>query len=83
MTFIGVAISFINIPFKYVGEAYFDALKQPYVYIQALILTGQFEAAIEFMSRISGMKSHAVHIAIALHENHLLLCGEPSSPIRK
>ncbi|ODN00680.1 Nuclear pore complex protein Nup93 [Orchesella cincta] len=63
------------------GEYYFDAVKQPYVYIQALILTGQFEASIEFMSRVSGMKSHAVHVAIALQEGHLLLTSDPKSPI--
>lgn len=37
-----------------------------------LILTGQFEAAVEFLSRVGKFKVHAVHIAIALHELGLL-----------
>lgn len=37
-----------------------------------LILTGQFEAAIEFLYRVGKYKVHAVHIAIALHELGLL-----------
>src|SRR5271156_5499482 len=49
------------------GEAHFDAFKQPYTYFQALVLTGQFEAALEFLSRISGLRAHAVHVAIVLN----------------
>jgi len=53
------------------------------LYAQALLLTGQFEAGVEFMSRVSGLKGHAVHIALALNENNLLLTSEARSPLRK
>ncbi|EDV92855.1 nuclear pore complex protein Nup93-1 [Drosophila grimshawi] len=54
------------------GEEYFDALHQPYLYFQALALTGQFEAAIEFLFRTDANRVHAVHMAIALHELGML-----------
>lgn len=65
------------------GESHFDAFKQPFTYFQALMLTGQFEAAIEFLSRVSGLRSHAVHLAIVLHEMNLLIISDPKSPTRK
>ncbi|KAK7086044.1 Nucleoporin nup93, partial [Halocaridina rubra] len=37
-----------------------------------LLLTGQFEAAIEFLSRKENLRCHAVHVALALHEMNLL-----------
>ncbi|KAH8407260.1 hypothetical protein KR222_011787 [Zaprionus bogoriensis] len=54
------------------GEKYFNAAQQPHVYFQALALTGQFEAAIEFLARSEPLRVHAVHMAIALHELGLL-----------
>ncbi|KDR10998.1 nuclear pore complex protein Nup93-like [Zootermopsis nevadensis] len=54
------------------GESHYNAHEQPHVYFQVLILTGQFEAAIEFLARIEKLRVHAVHIAIALNEHHLL-----------
>ncbi|KAH8402913.1 hypothetical protein KR222_000094 [Zaprionus bogoriensis] len=42
------------------------------VYFQLLILTGHFEAAIEFLARSEAMRPHAVHMAIALDELQLL-----------
>lgn len=59
------------------GESHYSAHDQPHVYFQVLILTGQFEAAIEFLARIEKLRVHAVHIAIALNEHHLL--GVPSN----
>ncbi|KAK6632192.1 hypothetical protein RUM44_007223 [Polyplax serrata] len=54
------------------GETHYKAYEQPHIYFEMLILTGQFEAAIEFLYRVGKFKVHAVHIAIALHEMGLL-----------
>jgi nuclear pore complex protein Nup93 len=54
------------------GEKHFHANEQPHTYFQILILTGQFEAAIEFLSRFERFRTHAVHIGLALNELHLL-----------
>ncbi|KAJ9579367.1 hypothetical protein L9F63_024525, partial [Diploptera punctata] len=54
------------------GESHYNAYDQPHVYFQVLILTGQFEAAIEFLARVEKLRVHAVHIAIALNEHNLL-----------
>ncbi|EDW97527.1 nuclear pore complex protein Nup93-1 [Drosophila yakuba] len=54
------------------GEKYFNARQQPYLYFETLALTGQFEAAIEFLARRDDNRAHAVHMAIALHELGLL-----------
>ncbi|XP_063705344.1 nuclear pore complex protein Nup93-1-like [Culicoides brevitarsis] len=59
------------------GEKHFNAAEQPLLYFKVLVLTGQFEAAIEFLSRSAQYKTHAIHIALALHELHLL--GGPRS----
>jgi len=63
--------------FSHSGESHYNAQDQPHVYFQVLVLTGQFEAAIEFLARIEKLRVHAVHIAIALNEHHLL--GVPSN----
>lgn len=48
-----------------------------------LALTGQFESALEFLARSERFKVHGVHIAIALHELHLLaLSASPGSLLR-
>lgn len=70
--------------FYFLGENHYKAHIQPHIYFQMLILTGQFEAAIEFLYRTGNLKVHAVHIAIALHELGLL--ADPPSvlaPLRK
>lgn len=54
------------------GEKYYNASEQPHIYFQVLALTGQFEAAIEFLSRFDRYRTHAVHIALALNELHLI-----------
>ncbi|XP_033164864.1 nuclear pore complex protein Nup93-1 [Drosophila mauritiana] len=54
------------------GEKYFNARQQPYLYFETLALTGQFEAAIEFLARQDDNRAHAVHMAIALFELGLL-----------
>lgn len=66
------------------GEKHFNAEEQPHLYFQVLALTGQFEPAIEFLSRFDRYRPHAVHIALALNEMHML--GLPSvaqQPLRK
>lgn len=55
------------------GKAYKD---QPHVYFELLFLIGQFESAIDFLYRSVKYSNHAVHIAIALHEKHLLATPE-------
>lgn len=57
------------------GEKHFNASEQRHLYFQVLALTGQFEAAIEFLSRTEKYRTHAVHIALALNE--LFLIGGP------
>lgn len=45
-------------------------------------MTGQFEAAIEFLSRKEALRCHAVHIALALHEMNLLaLPAQVQAPV--
>ncbi|XP_017780537.1 PREDICTED: nuclear pore complex protein Nup93-like [Nicrophorus vespilloides] len=64
------------------GESHYDAMHQPHLYFQVLALTGQFEAAIEFLSRIERYKVHAVHMAIALNELYILAGpSDYSSPL--
>lgn len=60
------------------GESHYDAYNQPHLYFQVLLLTGQFEAALEFLARIERYKVHSVHMAIALKELYLL--GGPYDP---
>lgn len=50
------------------GEKHFNATEQPHLYFQMLTLTGQFEAAIEFLSRFERYRTHALHIALGLNE---------------
>lgn len=57
------------------GEKHFNANEQPHLYFQVLALTGQFEPAIEFLSRFDRYRTHAVHIALALSE--LFMLGGP------
>lgn len=47
------------------------------LYTQVLVLTSQFEAAIEFLSRVEHLRHHAVHMALVLFELNLLFL--PSS----
>ena len=66
------------------GETHFNAYQQPFLYFQVLLLTAQFEAAIEFMSRIERLRCHAVHVAIVLYELKLLLVsGSSQAQLRK
>lgn len=55
------------------GKPYMD---QPHVYFELLFLIGQFESAIDFLYRNVEFSNHAVHIAIALKEKHLLATPE-------
>ncbi|XP_034479428.1 nuclear pore complex protein Nup93-1 [Drosophila innubila] len=59
------------------GENYFNAREKTPLYFQVLVLTGQFESAIEFLARTDVNRPHAVHMAIALNE--LSMLGTPSS----
>ncbi|KAK7873073.1 hypothetical protein R5R35_000357 [Gryllus longicercus] len=54
------------------GEKHYNASAQPLLYFQMLFLTGQFEAAVEFLSRQDRLRTHAIHIALALSELQLL-----------
>ncbi|XP_025423219.1 nuclear pore complex protein Nup93-like [Sipha flava] len=55
---------------------------QPMSYFQLLFLTGQFESAIQFIFRHPKLRSHAIHIAIALNEMGLLyLSDDVDQPI--
>uniref|UniRef100_A0A6M2DPY4 Nuclear pore protein n=1 Tax=Xenopsylla cheopis TaxID=163159 RepID=A0A6M2DPY4_XENCH len=56
------------------GETYYNAAEHPLLYAQVLLLSGQLEAAIEFLSRSNRLRCHAVHAALALHELHMLAC---------
>lgn len=57
------------------GEKHFNANEQPHLYFQILGLTGQFEAAIEFLSRFDKYNATAIHVALALNE--LCMIGGP------
>ncbi|XP_041375379.1 nuclear pore complex protein Nup93-like isoform X2 [Gigantopelta aegis] len=59
--------------YKDYGESHFSGYSQPFLYFQVLVLTAQFEAAIEFLSRIERLRCHAVHVALVLFEHKLLL----------
>lgn len=54
------------------GESHFQGYQNPMLYTQVLVLTGQFEAAIEFLSRVEHLRHHAVHMALVLYELNLL-----------
>nr|CAD7462914.1 unnamed protein product [Timema tahoe] len=54
------------------GESHYNAQEKPLVYYQVLFLTGQFEAALEFLFRVDKFRVHAVHIAMAMHQQNLL-----------
>ncbi|CAF4785806.1 unnamed protein product [Pieris macdunnoughi] len=54
------------------GETHYHAYEKPLVYFQVLTLTGQFEPAIEFLSRIPRYQVHGVHMALALHDGYML-----------
>ena len=55
------------------GETHFSAYQQPFLYFQVLLLTAQFEAAVEFLARIERLRCHAVHVALVLYELKMLL----------
>ncbi|XP_055890475.1 nuclear pore complex protein Nup93-like isoform X2 [Biomphalaria glabrata] len=55
------------------GESHFNGYQQPFLYFQVLFITCQFEAAIEFLSRIESLRYHAVHIALVLYEMKMLI----------
>ncbi|CAH1388430.1 unnamed protein product [Nezara viridula] len=59
------------------GESYYKAQEQPHVFFQMLVLTGQWESAIDFLVRLEKFKAHGVHMAIALY--HLGLLALPKS----
>lgn len=69
-------ISYIYINFA--GETYYHAHEQPFLYFSMLFLTGQFEAAIEFLATGAGARHlpHAVHLAAAMHEHSLLAVSQ-------
>ncbi|KAF7258901.1 hypothetical protein EG68_03753 [Paragonimus skrjabini miyazakii] len=58
------------------GEVHFDAWSQPLVYFKLLCLTQQFEGAIGFLARFEALRCHAIHLALALHHEKLLLVSD-------
>ncbi|XP_046843260.1 nuclear pore complex protein Nup93-like [Xenia sp. Carnegie-2017] len=58
------------------GESYFKASDNPLLYFQVLMLSAQFEAAVEFLSRIEAYRSHAIHFAIVMYLRNLLILSE-------
>jgi hypothetical protein len=54
------------------GEKYFVKNRNPFTYLQVLLLTAQFELAIEFLLKYETLVVHGVHMAIALYERKLL-----------
>lgn len=60
--------------FIFLGETYYNAAEHPFLYAQVLLLSGQLEAAIEFLSRSNRLRTHAVHAALALNELYMLGC---------
>ena len=54
------------------GEEYFTQNRNPFTYLQVLLLTAQFELAIEFLLKYDTMIVHGVHMAIALFERNFL-----------
>ncbi|XP_014473557.1 PREDICTED: nuclear pore complex protein Nup93-like [Dinoponera quadriceps] len=60
------------------GETYYHAHEQPFLYFSMLFLTGQFEAAIEFLATGAGARHlpHALHLAAAMHEHNLLAVSQ-------
>jgi len=49
-----------------------------------LLLTGQFETAIDLLNQIEQFRCHAVHIGIYLHESRLLsTASKTDSPMCK
>jgi nuclear pore complex protein Nup93 len=62
------------------GEKYFvGSSRNPFIYLQVLLLTSQFELAIEFMLKYDTLIVHAVHMAIALFERQMLNLNLSSS----
>ncbi|KAF6775647.1 hypothetical protein AHF37_04265 [Paragonimus kellicotti] len=57
-------------------EVHFDAWSQPLVYFKLLCLTQQFEGAIGFLARFEALRCHAIHLALALHHEKLLLVSD-------
>ncbi|VDK36595.1 unnamed protein product [Taenia asiatica] len=62
-----------NLLYDTYGETYFDAWNQPLMYFKILCLSQQFEGALAFLSRIEGLRCHAVHLALLLREMKILL----------
>ena len=54
------------------GEKYFVKNRNPFTYLQVLLLTAQLEMAIEFLLKYESLIVHGVHLAIALFERKLL-----------
>ncbi|KAJ8920593.1 hypothetical protein NQ315_004732 [Exocentrus adspersus] len=61
------------------GETRYDAFNKPLVYFKLLVLTGQFEAAIDFLFLTENFKEEAVHMAVALNELGLLVLAQSST----
>jgi nuclear pore complex protein Nup93 len=60
------------------GEKYFTQNRNPFTYLQVLLLTAQFELAIEFLLKYDTMIVHGVHMALALFERNFLNLSKSS-----
>ncbi|RNA22043.1 nuclear pore complex Nup93 [Brachionus plicatilis] len=54
------------------GEKYFTQNRNPFIYLQVLLLTAQFELAVEFLLKYESMIVHGVHMAIGLFDKQML-----------
>jgi nuclear pore complex protein Nup93 len=63
------------------GERYFiKNNRNPFIYLHVLLLTGQFELAIELLLKYESLVVHGVHMALALFEKRMLnVIKSPSS----
>lgn len=66
------------------GEVHYDAFNKPIQYLKLLLLTGQFEAAVDFLYRTDDFKVEGAHMAVALHDMNLLALTQDSTlPLSK
>lgn len=61
------------------GEQHYDAFNKPLLYFKLLILTGQFEAAVDFLYRTDNFKAEGAHMAVALNEMNLLALSQDAT----
>ncbi|KAH8262939.1 hypothetical protein KR044_002278 [Drosophila immigrans] len=64
------------------GRDYLQAASTIPIFFEVLVLSGHFEAAIEYLSRTDANEVHAVHMAIALNELSMVgIAGDEQDPL--